>query len=70
MAVVKMHNGILHVNLHGDVEPVELGERIEEVVEHPRAQQAKGIDVDGVEYMPGVDIRDWAEDFVDYGGEG
>jgi hypothetical protein len=58
MDVTKMHNG-----------GYEMAERISEP-EHPRGQFAKPIDVDGAEYMPGVDVKDWSEEFTDYGGEG
>jgi hypothetical protein len=36
----------------------------------PSAQYPKPIDVDGIEYMPGEDIADWALEFMDLGGEG
>lgn len=48
---------------------IERAERIQEP-ELPRAQYVKGIEVDDETYLPGVGLRDWAEDFVDLGGEG
>lgn len=69
MARIKNHNGVLHVSLSHKYEVLELAER-NEVSEHPRGQFAKAIDVDGVEYEPGVDVMDWSEEFRDVGGEG
>lgn len=46
-----------------------IAERIQEPTQ-PRAQFAKGIDVDDETYLPGAGLKDWAEEFTDYGGEG
>jgi hypothetical protein len=56
-------------NIYGQEIP-QMAARNVESQEFPRGSQVKPIDVDDEQYLPGVGIVDWAEEYYEMGGEG